>query len=346
MKKILLLLLILISIGLQLVSAEGVYETNYNHFISIIRYDYPLEKIANVNGLDLNTMDLENREKVSKIKSDEEFLFLLRSIANKYMPFDYIDVSLYQNEINKSSTTIDSDLTPSYDNNLKPSYYYLPSLKTIVFTISSLREYELNGGNFIIEALSSYDDIENIIFDLTGCKRGEEDDGIDSIMSHFGGSWSYSYTAYFRNEKMAETVFEKDTIKSVEDKRIHDELGLEFCVPVTYEKNYGDSKLNENIVKAKRWILVDDSTSYAADFLASFASQSGWATVVGTPTYGNGTGISTTTWKMCNILITINPCTIDNARGGLKAETGTIPNIISKKGVSAMKTCLELIENN
>lgn len=339
MKKLLLLLLILILIGLQFLSAEGIHETNYNHFISIIRYDYPLTKLANINGLDINTIDLENRGKVSKIKSDEEFLFLLRSIANKYMAFDYIDVSLNQNKGNVSTNI-------SIDSNFKPSYYYLPSHKTMVFTISSLRENELNGGNFIIEALSSCDDIENIIFDLSGCKRGEKDDGIDSIMSHFGGYWSYSYTAYFRNEKMAETVFEKESIKSVEDKRIHDELGLEFCVPVTYEKNYGESKLNENIVKAKRWILVDDSTSYAADFLASFASQSGWATVVGTPTYGNGTGYSTTTWELGSILVTINPCTIDNARGGLKAETGTIPNITSKKGVSAMKTCLELIENN
>lgn len=84
----------------------------------------------------------------------------------------------------------------------------------MILTIPSFNKLDLSE-DFIYQAFSEDHDVENIIFDVTGNKRGNYDnDDITAVLSPFGGSWSYSYRAYYRNRYTAEQVFKKEEIKN------------------------------------------------------------------------------------------------------------------------------------
>ena len=51
---------------------------------------------------------------------------------------------------------------------------------------------------YIKSVLEEIDDVEHIVFDLTTCSTMTNN--LDPILSPFGGSWTYTYTGYFKNK--------------------------------------------------------------------------------------------------------------------------------------------------
>ncbi len=126
------------------------------------------------------------------------------------MTLDYINASLYSSSPSEGTLQTNGTIRKEY----APRYQYIPSLKTMILTIPSFNKLDLSE-DFIYQAFSEDHDVENIIFDVTGNKRGNYDnDDITAVLSPFGGSWSYSYRAYYRNRYTAEQVFKKEEIKN------------------------------------------------------------------------------------------------------------------------------------
>ena len=106
--------------------SNGVYEKAYDEFWEILDDYYPQIEVAEKEGLDLDAIKNEGRELVKSINSDEELALILRSISNNFTPFDYIDISIKAANNSGGENTDKGRYTPSYQ--------YIPSLKTLVFS--------------------------------------------------------------------------------------------------------------------------------------------------------------------------------------------------------------------
>ena len=311
--------------------SKGVYEKAYDEFWEILDDYYPQTQVAEKAGLDLDSIKKEGREQVKNIKRDEELALILRGIANKFAPFDYIDINIH--------TTTNSGIENPEKGQYTPNYQYIPSLKTVVFSINSLSFND----KYIESALEEIEDVEHIVFDLTTCNTMTNN--LDPILSPFGGDWTYTYTGYFKN-KDTWKLFPEEDIKKTEKKSKAYEYGLKYCTERTVSFEFGDGRIEGKAKDAKRWILVGDLTAFGADYLSSFAKATGWATVVGNPTPGNGTGIQMLSISLpkTNIIVSFNPIVLDNGNGELKTVSGNIPDEIAPRGKTALNVCISLIE--
>ena len=311
--------------------SKGVYEKAYDEFWEILDDYYPQTKVAEKAGLDLDSIKKEGREQVKNIKRDEELALILRGIANKFAPFDYIDINI--------QTTTNSGIENPEKGQYTPNYQYIPSLKTVVFSINSLSFND----KYIESALEEIEDVEHIVFDLTTCNTMTNN--LDPILSPFGGDWTYNYTGYFKNKDIWK-LFPEEDIKKTEKKSKAYEYGLKYCTERTVSFEYGDGRIEGKAKDAKRWILVGDLTAFGADYLSSFAKATGWATVVGNPTSGNGTGLPMLSVSIpkTNIIVSFNPIVLDNGKGELKTMSGNVPDETAPRGKTALNACISLIE--
>ncbi len=343
MKKKMSLCIVLLLLIVPLLFSKGANEKAYDSFWSIIRKHYPMYYVAASKGVDLKGIEENGRGRFSEDSSPEEMIFLFRNISRSFVKLDYINV--FPSSIYDSASLSEAD---SYVSTKKsPGYTYIPTMKTVILTIPSFAAADLRE-DFILRSLEDLDDVENIIFNVTGNITGNNQDDLSAILSPFGGSWDYTYRAYFRNRYTAGLFFTEDVIMETANKLYKDEYRLPYYVDVTKSYDFGDGTLNERLKNAKRWILVDSETSYTADFFASFAQVAGWATVVGHRTNGNGTGLPViyTFLNGKNYVLAFNSTVISNSKGGLKALSGTIPDITADDGRSALKLCLDLIEES
>ncbi len=325
MKKLIIILFtLLVAFGLF---AQGSNEQVFNEFWNTLEKEYPY-----FNEINLSEYKEENLEKVRKANSKEELMLVLRGIANRYMAYDYIAIS------EDPSSDSDSIKAPRVD--------YIEQNKTVVFTISSLSPSVFTE-SFIEDSLDSVEgEIENIIFDFSNCKSGPTDDEIYSFIYPFGGTWEFSYRTYFRSLKKAKSYYSEHEIKNINTLTNVPEkvkkLNLEAYCDLTFKFECNDGSLKKEIKDAKRWILVGENTLYEADLIAYFASQTGWATVVGTKTNGSGIGLAKIRKNLSNSGIIMSYNTAIAERRILCG--GTVPNVIIKNGKTALATCLELIE--
>ena len=311
--------------------SKGVYEKAYDEFWEILDDYYPQTKVAEKAGLDLDSIKKEGREQVKNIKRDEELALILRGIANKFAPFDYIDINI--------QTTTNSGIENPEKGQYTPNYQYIPSLKTVVFSINSLSFND----KYIESALEEIEDVEHIVFDLTTCNTMTNN--LAPILSPFGGDWTYNYTGYFKNKDIWK-LFPEEDIKKTEKKSKAYEYGLKYCTERTVSFEFGDGRIEGKAKDAKRWILVGDLTAFGADYLSSFAKATGWATVVGNPTSGNGTGLPMLSVSIpkTNIIVSFNPIVLDNGKGELKTMSGNVPDETAQRGKTALNVCISLIE--
>ena len=331
MKKLSIFVLAIL-ICLTSLFSKGVYEKAYDEFWKILDDYYPQKEVAFKGGLDLEALKKEGREQVKGIKSDEELLLILRRVANKFTPFDYIDIRI--------NFTTNSGGENSDKGGYTPSYQYIPSLKTVVFSINSLSFSD----GYIKSVLEKTDDVEHIVFDLTTCRTMTNN--LDPILSPFGGSFRYSYTGYFKNKDVSKLFPELEISKTDKNSKAY-EYGLKYCTERTVSYEYGDGRIEGKAKDAKRWILVSDLTAFGADYLSSFAKATGWATVVGNTTPGNGTGLQMLSIALpkTSIVVSFNPIVLDNGNGELKTVSGNIPDEIATGGKSALNVCISLIES-
>lgn len=313
--------------------STGVYEKAYDDFWKILEDYYPQYVVAEKGGLDLKSLKVGGKEQVKSIKSDEELVLVLRNIANRFLPYDYIDISM-MGKIEGGGENAGVSLGV-------PSYRYIPSLKTVVFSVSLLSFDE----GYLAEVVSSLGDVEHIVFDLTTCSSFSND--LDPILSPFGGTWTYSYEGYLRSKDIVKDYPEL-TIAETEKGMLPYEYGLPYTAHRTVDYDYGEGTIKGKAKDAKRWLLTGNMTGFGADFLVSFAKETGWATVVGTPANGNGTGLMPASFILpgTNVVVSFNPMVMDDGKGELMTRSGNVPDVLAPVGKTALSVCLSIIENN
>ena len=211
----------------------------------------------------------------------------------------------------------------------------------MVFSVKSL----LFGEEYISEVINSIEEVEHIVFDLTSCSSITNN--LDPILSPFGGSWTYTYKGYAKSEEIAASYPDIVVSKTDKSSKAYG-YGLKTTFQRTVEYEYGEGTIEGKAKDAKRWILVGNLTGFGADYLASFAKETGWARVVGTRSPGNGTGLPFCSFTLpnTNIVVSFNPIVLDDGKGDLKTKTGNMPDVLAKDGKTALSVCIEMIEKN
>ncbi|QNK42614.1 hypothetical protein HCR03_11650 [Caproicibacter fermentans] len=84
----------------------------------------------------------------------------------------------------------------------------------------------------------------------------------------------------------------------------------------------------------------------SAEGFAHFCKQTGFATIVGDPTNGDGIGIDSLIFVLPNsgICLRFSASLGLNPDGGSNEEFGTTPDVPCEPGKDALQTCLDLIE--
>ena len=102
----------------------------------------------------------------------------------------------------------------------------------------------------------------------------------------------------------------------------------------------------EAVFGGKIWLLVNEQNFSASEYAAAIANQTGFATLVGQTTGGDGIGMDPSLITLPNTGIVIRYSTIygtDNM-GRNNQEFGTEPHIFNMEGMDALETVLMVIE--
>ncbi|GAA6511637.1 S41 family peptidase [Enterocloster bolteae] len=102
----------------------------------------------------------------------------------------------------------------------------------------------------------------------------------------------------------------------------------------------------EKMLKGKLWLLVSDTVFSSSEYAAMFSKATGFMTLVGTRTSGEGIGSDPLPIILPNSGLIVQYAAEYGALpdGSGSQEYGTMPDILSPEGESALDTCLKAIE--
>ena len=210
--------------------------------------------------------------------------------------------------------------------------------KAVLITIRSFAQEKIEQDRqYLQDFLLSHaeDEVSDIVFDITHNRGGSTLYWNENIVAPFGGSYTWDTWLYVRD-----TALTRCFLPDVQDYQPIDqlpenhpapefvtELGLtDFCHYT--ECMNSDATLPANLLSAKRWVLVDDAVYSAAESFAYFCKKTGWATLVGTTTDGDGLGWTPAMVDLPNtgILVRFSTQAGENPDGTCNAEAGTAPD--------------------
>ena len=95
----------------------------------------------------------------------------------------------------------------------------------------------------------------------------------------------------------------------------------------------------------KIWVLVDKYCYSATDMFACFCKETGFATLVGTETGGNGKGATPYLMALpySGLIVEYETYLSFNTDGTCNGISGTVPDIVPEEGRGALETCLMAI---
>lgn len=101
----------------------------------------------------------------------------------------------------------------------------------------------------------------------------------------------------------------------------------------------------EKMLKGKLWLLVSDTVFSSSEYAAIFSKATGFMTLVGTRTGGEGIGSDPLPILLPNSGLIVQYAAEYGALpdGSGSQEYGTMPDILSSEGESALDTCLRAI---
>ena len=194
-------------------------------------------------------------------------------------------------------------------------------------------------------------DYENVIFDFTmngGGGMAYFDDlivapNIDKTLSTeaYGLAKAGSLNEKFYNVSEWDDI---STMPELPKMNKEDLKCMDSVSPIQYTV---ESLNNEKMLNGKIWILVSENVFSSSEYAAMFTKATGFATLVGTRTGGDGIGVDPIPVVMPNsgLIVRYSPVYGVSYDGSGSQEFGTEPDIISPDGEDALTTCLKCINN-
>lgn len=210
--------------------------------------------------------------------------------------------------------------------------------KTMIITIRSFAQEKLQQDQqYLQDFFQSHaeDEVSDIVFDITHNRGGSTLYWNENIVAPFGGSYTWDTWLYVRDTALTRQYLADEQAYQPMEQLPEDhpapefvsELGLtDFCHYT--ECLNSDATLPDNLLSAKRWVLVDDAVYSAAESFAYFCKKTGWATLVGSATDGDGLGVTPVMVDLPNtgILVRFSAQAGENPDGTCNTERGTMPD--------------------
>ena len=226
--------------------------------------------------------------------------------------------------------------------------------KAIIITIRSFAQEKLEQDRqYLQDFFRSHaeDEVSDIVFDITHNRGGSTLYWNENIVAPFGGSYTWDTWLYVRDTALTRR-FSPDAQAYQPVDRLPEEHPVpEFVSALGLTDFYhdtacvtSDATLPVNLLSARRWVLIDDAVYSAAESFAYFCKKTGWATLVGTTTDGDGLGWTPTMVDLPNtgILVRFSTLVGENPDGTCNAEAGTAPDYFCNRFESPLSAFYRL----
>jgi hypothetical protein len=201
----------------------------------------------------------------------------------------------------------------------------------------------------LTDALARYPDTEHIIFDIRS-NGGGDSYWWDNLVAPLGGDAdAWFYEVYYRDTPLVTPFYSAvPSIPVTQTDGLPDwvgELNMDRCVPMGYYDPSRSTWPAEPVPgsSAKRWLLVGKGVYSAAETFTIYCKYTGWATLVGMTTAGDGICLDPVIVKLDNtgILFRFSASTGENPTTGKpSAYAGTVPDYLTDR---PLQECLKMI---
>ncbi len=216
----------------------------------------------------------------------------------------------------------------SYDSQLNAAIFKITSFDDGVMERDRdlIREYLIRLGDV---------EIDHIIFDISGNEGGSDLYWQENIVAPFGGSWEWTTRCYLRDTELMRSYFFHDfnpkPVIGISGGRLPKGVE-ELCLTHYFDipRNISaDAMLEGDAHRARRWVVTDGQVYSSADSFSAFCRETGWATVIGQTTGGDGKGLSPILVLLprTGILVRFSGLAAESPDGELNAIAGTRPDI-------------------
>ena len=231
------------------------------------------------------------------------------------------------------------------------SWSYDAENRILILRIPTFRQEAIErDAGMLTGAAWEHPDMRHIIFDIRGNTGGSALYWMDNLVAPFGKAYLYRERLYYALtplnrlnglDRDAEPLSRADDSLPDFVKELGFTHSADNVFPIPRETYEGETVSCD----ADRWVLTDGAVFSAADSFVSFCKQSGFATVVGTRTRGDGDGVAPCLIRLpaTGLLVRFSTTTCANEDGSLNAVTGHAPDIPCKPKETAMDACLRLI---
>lgn len=356
---------------------------DYDQMWGILRESFPFLNLAGKSEAELEALRVENRAFISGRVSDAAGLYLmmkqtcgaLGNIAH-LRPLDAQEYALFLHSLSRfqgedspvSNMILDPQTVASYarigNNDIVPlltadyswpPFVYLPDVHAAYFRFHSFNNYAMIEQPAAIDTfLAEHPDAEHVIIDITGNPGGYGYIWMNHIVSAFNEQVHWQATSYIRMTDIIAGQYEGVDIVPIDDEASGlpswvSELGMTHQGKLVLNLPMAEYKGAQVKQSLRRWLLVDGEVASSAEMFTRFCKDTGWATVVGTITKGDG------------VVAKDSPCMVRldntgllmmfivesgvNADGTPNAVRGTLPDYISKPSETPLDACVRVIRS-
>ena len=357
------------------------YQEDFAVLWDALESSYPfLHALKPELGIDIDALHDEFGAAMADVKNDAMFMCVLSRLFSEMHHFAHLDLlnySFYQNsccvysacaETRPAHLQIlrDERLSEIYvfpsetelaDSNFQyltqneASVTYYENEKALYISIPTFEiEYEDKSLELLTEALTQHPEIEHVIFDITKNSGGNTRFWND-LVELFGGQYEETTRLFYQSGGLAEAFFPFYCDDSMPTEELSDapawakELGLDRCILSggSFDCDAsGHAVFNKDV---KRWVLTSEKVYSASESFAVFCKNSGWATLVGTKTGGDGIGVDPVMVLLPNtgLLVRFSAFVGENSDGSMNAFACTTPDVELGKYADPLQACLKLI---
>jgi len=362
------------------------YANDYLFLWKTLETDYPFLPYLKDKGVDVDEIRERYARRVNGIEDDEAMMDCIKDLFEELrntahlaviLPWQYpILYSIYVLNPDVAShpyfepwrqTLMDPGLSHLYalpeetsfseyqDNEI--SYYpevavaYYEDCKTLCLAIPTFAQMTVKRDRDLIhDTILDYPEAENIVFDITGNSGGDDAYWMQNIVGRFGESYGMQWREFYRGTPLNESILESLRQRSHAVSELKDApewasaMGLDRYYSGRMTIGAGGAKAIRST--AKRWVVVDENVYSSSEKFVLFCKQTGWATVVGRHTGGDGLGSSPVLVMLpdSGILIRFSNTAGETLEGALSVD-GTEPDILLETEPLS-EALLELIRSN
>ena len=228
-----------------------------------------------------------------------------------------------------------------------------PRQKALVFSFRSFDSARIErDGDILARGLAAHPDARHIVFDITDNRGGSDCYWSRVLVAPLGGSWTHEIVNWMKATPLAVGQVGAGNMRPLDEWTgevpvFVTELGLTHWAVETESVPPAPRDVPALQTDARRWVLINGETYSAADGFALFCRDTGWATLVGWPTRGEGAKSgSPAVVRLPNtgLLFRFSVLAAANDDGSLNAEVGTRPDFTPKPRERALDACLRLID--